>query len=231
MTRAPGDQGEDAGQRPATKILSLNGKDYAVDEENCLKDPNDWDEGFAAGMAPEAGIVGGLTEKHWKVIRFIRQFWKDRSSCPTVYQTCRMFGLHVARFRVLFPTGFQRGACKLAGISYKVGFPKGFYQLTSPEEKSYRIDIWGFLLDPDEWDDRFALLRAHEMKVPGGLTSDHWRVLRFMRQEYYRTRKTPALSETCDALGIGLEEFEALFPDGFYRGAAKIAGLRARSVE
>jgi tRNA 2-thiouridine synthesizing protein E len=96
-------------------------------------------------------------------------------------------------------------------------------------QKSYRIDIWGFLLDPDEWDDRFALLKAHEMKLPGGLTNEHWGVLRFLRQEYYRTRGVPTVPQTCEAFGIDLDELERLFPDGYHRGAVKIAGLRAHA--
>ena len=93
---------------------------------------------------------------------------------------------------------------------------------------TYRIDFWGFLVDPDEWDEHFALLKAHEMKVPGGLTPDHWEVIRFLRQEYFRVGKVPTFSETCEAVGVGLGIFRALFPDGFHRGAVKIAGLPAQ---
>ena len=213
----------------STKTLSFNGKDYRVDRENLLLDPGDWDEAFAEGMAPEAGVYGDLTERQWKVIRLIRRFWEERGSCPTVYQTCRILGLHIAGFRYLFPSGYQRGACKLAGISYKASFPESVFRTSDMTQKSYRIDIWGFLLDPDEWDERFALLRAHEMKVPEGLTTDHWEVLRFLRQEYYRIGEIPTFSKTCEATGIDLEEFERLFPDGYHRGAVKIAGLRAHT--
>ena len=210
------------------RTLSLNGNDYRVDEENYLMDPDDWDENFAKGMAPEAGMARKLTERQWEVIRFIRRFWEERGCCPTVYQTCQILGLHVSAFHYLFPSGYQRGACKLAGISYKVGFPRGIYRASNYSQQSYRIDIWGFLLDPDEWDDRFALLKAHEMKVPGGLAAEHWQVLRFMRQEYFRTRRIPTVLETCIAMGLDLEEFERLFPDGYDRGAVKFAGLRFR---
>ena len=216
-----------ATQRAAlVRKLSLNGKDYRVDEENCPVDSNDWDEDFAEGMAPEAGIAGDLTEKQWAVIRFIRRFWEEKGSCPTVYQTCRSLGLHVGAFHFLFPSGYQRGACKLAGVFYKVGFSESVFRASDLTRKSYRIDIWGFLLDPDEWDDRFALLKAGEMKLPGGLTIEHWGVLRLLRLEYFRARRVPTISETCETLGINLEEFERLFPDGYHRGAVKLAGLR-----
>jgi tRNA 2-thiouridine synthesizing protein E len=137
-------------------------------------------------------------------------------------------GLHIAGFSFLFPAGYQRGACKLAGISHREGLPEGIRGSSDQDLKSYRIDLWGFLLDPDEWDERFALLRAHELKVPRGLTNEHWRVLRFLRQEYFRIGKVPTVSETCEALGLDLEGLEDLFPDGYHRGAVKIAGLCAR---
>jgi tRNA 2-thiouridine synthesizing protein E len=115
----------------------------------------------------------------------------------------------------------------LAGVSYKAEPLDWDHRPVDLDRISYRIDIWGFLVDPDEWNERFALLKAHEMKVPGGLTDRHWEVLRYLRQEYYRIRTIPTVYETCDAVGIALDEFEQLFPDGYHRGAVKIAGLRA----
>jgi tRNA 2-thiouridine synthesizing protein E len=117
----------------------------------------------------------------------------------------------------------------LAGLSYKVEFPDDEYRRTDPDQKSYRIDIWGFLLDPDEWDERFSVLKAYEMKIPEGLSGSHWEILRFLRQEFFRTGRIPTVYDTCEAVGIDLEEFERLFPDGYHRGAVKIAGLRVLS--
>ncbi len=208
------------------RTLSLHGKEYEVDQENFLLDPAAWEEDFAEGMAHEAGITGPLLDRHWEVIRFIRRFWMERGICPTVFQTCRILGLHLSGFRFLFPGGYRRGACKLAGVSHRTLPPTDTEGWADLSQKSYRIDIWGFLLDPDEWDDRFAILKAQEMKVPGGLTSRHWEVLRFLRGEYYRTGKIPTIFETCDAMGLDLQSFEGLFPDGYTRGAIKLAGLR-----
>jgi tRNA 2-thiouridine synthesizing protein E len=211
----------------SAQTICFNGKDYGVDLDGFLIDPATWDENFAKGMAPEAGIPGEVSEKQWEVIRLIRRFWEERGLCPTVYQTCRILGLHVAGFGFLFPKGYQEGACKLAGVSHKAGHFEDVPKAQDMAQATYRIDVWGFLIDPDEWDERFALLKAREMKVPGGLTTDHWEVLRFLRQEYFRIGKIPTISEACEAMGLDLSEFEALFPDGYYRGAVKIAGLRA----
>lgn len=108
-----------------TKVLSFNGKKYPVDQGNLLLDPEEWDEDFAREMAPVAGINGPLTERHWEVLHFIRRFWRERGVCPTAYQTCRCLGLHLAAFPFLFPAGHQRGACLLAGLSYRAESPPG----------------------------------------------------------------------------------------------------------
>jgi tRNA 2-thiouridine synthesizing protein E len=34
--------------------------------------------------------------------------------------------------------------------------------------------------------------------------------------------------ETCEATDLDIAELERLFPDGYHRGAVKIAGLRLR---
>ena len=146
----------------STRVLSFRGGTIESIPRTFWSIPATGIQGFAEGMAPEAGINGDLTDRQWGVIRFVRRFWEERGSCPTVYQTCRILGLHVAGFRYLFPSGYQRGTCKLAGNSYKAGFPESVYRPSDMAHKSYRIDIWGFLLDPDEWDERFALLKAHE---------------------------------------------------------------------
>jgi tRNA 2-thiouridine synthesizing protein E len=36
------------------------------------------------------------------------------------------------------------------------------------------------------------------------------------------------VTETCEANDLDIDELEQLFPDGYHRGAVKIAGLRLR---
>ena len=60
------------------------------------------------------------------------------------------------------------------------------------------------------------------------LTDKHWQVINFLRQSFEKNKAVPTIYETCEACGIDLEELEELFPDGYHRGAVKIAGLRTR---
>jgi len=213
-----------------------NNKTYEVDSMDFLADYNHWDEKFAEGMAPKLRISHGLTKEHWDVIYFIRNTFKKTGRCPLFYETCIMNGLQLNEIKILFPTGYLRGACKLAGITYKEGYINRDHLSPASEnfnilaaEKAYVVDVRGFLLDPDDWNEIFAVYRAYEMKIPGGkLTDKHWQIIRYLRKSYEKTREVPTVYETCEVNQIDIKELERLFPDGYHRGAVKIAGLRVR---
>lgn len=209
------------------------GPTWNIDDDGFLLDPTDWSEEFARRTAPTAGITGELTAEHWAVIHAIRTAFEDSGRCPLVFHTCRATGLPLPELRRLFPAGYMRGACRLAGLSYRDGsLGQPWQPLTledlSPavEKRTYRIDAWGFLMDPSEWDEAFATTKAHEMKLAGGLTGRHFQVIRFLRDHHQRHDRVPTVYETCDAVGLTLEDLEALFPDGYHRGAVKLAGLK-----
>jgi len=93
--------------------------------------------------------------------------------------------------------------------------------------KTYEVDVRGFLVNPDQWDEYYALHRAYEMKIGGGeLTEDHWKVIKFLRENYKKNKRIPTVYETCKKLHLEIDELERLFPDGYHRGAVKLAGLR-----
>jgi tRNA 2-thiouridine synthesizing protein E len=213
--------------------LTFGSRSYQVDTEEFISDFKEWDENFARGMAPKVGIITGLSEDHWRVIHFIRNTFKETGKCPLVYETCRMNRLHLQELKKLFPAGYLRGACKLAGITYREGYLDQSWveelaervTLGGREEKTYLVNIRGFLVNPADWDRKFALYKAHEMKMPK-LTDKHWQIINFLRQRFEKDNLVPTLYVTCEANDIGLEELEKLFPDGYHRGAVKIAGLR-----
>ena len=214
----------------------LNGKEYKIDSLGFLIDHREWDENFAKAIAPSVGIDNSLTKIHWQVIHFIRDSFAKYGRCPLIYQTCRLNGLRLRELKELFPSGHLRGACKLAGLTYKEGYLNHYTLLPVDGEeaavirrdKTYKVDVRGFLADPDEWDEQFAIHKAYELKVPDGLTEDHWKIIYRLRSSYKNSGQVPTVYETCDANEIELEQLEKLFPDGYHRGAVKIAGLRVR---
>jgi tRNA 2-thiouridine synthesizing protein E len=215
--------------------VTFKGKHYTVDSEGFLLDHAQWDEDFVEGMAPSVKISDGLTRRHWAVIYCIRKSFEDHCKCPLVYETCRLNRLHLRDLRDLFPTGYLRGACKLAGCSYKEAYVKYSWATASGEpmslpspEKTYLVDVRGFLVDPEQWDEQFAVHRAHELKMPELLNDDHWKIINYLRAGYEKNKAVPTIYETCEDNGIEIGELERLFPDGYHRGAVKIAGLRVR---
>jgi tRNA 2-thiouridine synthesizing protein E len=209
---------------------------FEVDASGFLIHPEHWNRHFAELRAGDVGIAGGLTGEHWDVIDYIREMYQTSGRCPLVYETCRHCGLTLKVFKRLFPSGYLRGACRLAGVTYREGYLSQTYLPKTAEDlnhiafkKTYKVDVRGFLIDPNEWDEYYAAFRAHDMKVPGGRLSDHhWGIIKYLRQQYEETGEIPTVYEACEANNIDLDQLEQLFPDGYHRGLVKIAGLRVR---
>ena len=215
------------------KKLVFNNKEYEVDWLGFLINPNDWDENFAKSLTSDLSIPDGLTDEHMKVIYFIREFFLKTKVCPNIYTTCRNNNLKLKDLRILFPTGYHRGACKIAGISYRDGYLTHYYcdniQELKPkpqDNKIYRVDVNGFLIYAGDWDKAFALNRAGELKMPELLTEKHFEVIDYLRDSFTENGNIPNVFETCEHFNFELEDLEKLFPDGYHRGAIKIAGLR-----
>ncbi len=97
------------------QALDTKDKTYFLDDDGFLVNPTEWDEGFAEKMAMRLGIPDGLTRSHWNVLKYIRAAYLKTGLCPIVLKTCKDNNLSIAKLEKLFPTGYQRGACKLAG--------------------------------------------------------------------------------------------------------------------
>jgi tRNA 2-thiouridine synthesizing protein E len=218
-----------------SKTYTFNGKKYKMDNQGFLISPSDWDEDFAEGMARRAKIVGGLTEEHWRVIRFIRNTFEKMNECPLVYVACRENRIGLGELKRLFPAGYLRGACKLAGVTYReVKFQQHWLEENiarhkkAYEARKYSTDEHGFLTDSSDWDENFALRTAYELGMREYLTDEHWKVISYLREFFRKTGEVPTVFQTCEENGLALTDLERLFPDGYHRGAVKIAGLRVR---
>ena len=90
------------------------------------------------------------------------------------------------------------------------------------------VDVRGFLVDPSNWDEQYASCKAYEMGAADSLTDKHWKVIYFLRDTFKKSGIVPTVYETSEANHLEIEDLEKLFPQGYHRGAVKIAGLRAR---
>ncbi|MHC4218919.1 MAG: TusE/DsrC/DsvC family sulfur relay protein [Planctomycetota bacterium] len=212
-----------------SKTISFrDGKSYTLDEYGFLDPPEQWDEDFAAGMARLQGIYEGLTTEHWDFIRYIRAKALEEKTLPLLVVACAENHLHLDKLRSLFPTGYFRGACRIAGVSYAFLCDVTIWHTyeTVPHLKSeYRITQQGFLEDFEQWNERFAHLVSEEWKLSEGLTPRHWDVINFLRNYYHATNNIPAVHETCRAHDLELVDLMDLFPTGYRRGACRAAGL------
>jgi tRNA 2-thiouridine synthesizing protein E len=97
-----------------------SGRSYPLDRRGFLADPGAWDLDFCAAMAPRLGLSERLTLLQLKVVLFVRRRYVQRGAIARVHETCRGCGLTLAGLRRLFPCGYQRGVCRLAGIPFRV---------------------------------------------------------------------------------------------------------------
>jgi TusE/DsrC/DsvC family sulfur relay protein len=95
--------------------MEVEEKELKVDGDGFLVDPYIWNEEIAEMFAKIDGIEE-LTEKHWAIIKFIRQNWVEKGVAPMVRTICQVTGVRLKEIYQLFPLGPARGACRLAGL-------------------------------------------------------------------------------------------------------------------
>ena len=103
-----------------TTTMTLANKDLAVDAEGFLKNPAEWDEAVAEAIAREAGI-DPLTERHWLVVRFMRERYLTTGTAPTIRTLGKESGVPIKELYQLFP----KGPAKLTDKSGGIPNPKG----------------------------------------------------------------------------------------------------------
>ena len=208
--------------------VTFDNKTYTLDAHGFLNPPEQWDENFANGMAEVLGIYGGLKEKHWSFIRYLRRKFLEEKTVPVVVLACADNDLRLSEFKLLFPTGYHRGACKIAGINYDFMYKTNYwltYETSAVLRAEHEVTAAGFLADFEKWNERFAEAVVREWKLPGGLTERHRSIIGYLRDFYGKTKNIPTIFEFCRANDLSFEELTALFPEGYRRGACRIAGL------
>ncbi len=101
--------------------IELAGRTYEIDEDGFLQELDKWSREFAQAYAKSEGIEGELTEEHWKIINYLRDYFHEFGIAPMIRKLCKTNGIDSKRLYELFPTGPAKGACKLAGLSKPTG--------------------------------------------------------------------------------------------------------------
>jgi len=100
--------------------IMINGVEIEFDEDGFMIVPDLWSEEVARALAPSEGI-SELTEGHWKVINYLRNYFKQYHIAPMVRKLCKETGCSLKYIYELFPSGPAKGACKLAGLPKPTG--------------------------------------------------------------------------------------------------------------
>lgn len=58
-----------------TRVLLVQGKPVLTDSEGYLRNLEDWSEDFVRALARQEELA--LTDEHWAVIRFLREFYAE----------------------------------------------------------------------------------------------------------------------------------------------------------
>jgi tRNA 2-thiouridine synthesizing protein E len=86
-----------------------------VDAEGFLTDPSQWSEALAEEIARSNGIAE-LTERHWLVVRFMRERYLATGTAPSIRALGKESGVPVKELYALFPKGPAKLAAKIGGI-------------------------------------------------------------------------------------------------------------------
>lgn len=105
-----------------TQTLVVDGREVLTDPEGYILDMDAWSEGFAVAQAAKEGLT--LTEEHWQVIQFIREYYEEHNVQAQVRDMVKHFrqawGPDKGNSRYLhdiFPMGGpQKQGNRIAGV-------------------------------------------------------------------------------------------------------------------
>jgi len=76
--------------------VELGGKMVEIDEDGFIQDPDVWDKAVAASLAQTEG-VDDLTEDHWVVVDYLREYYLEYNMAPMIRKLCKSTNRVLAR--------------------------------------------------------------------------------------------------------------------------------------
>lgn len=86
-----------------------------VDEDGFMQEPQKWNREAALFLSRQESLEN-LTEAHWRVINWVRNYYQDFQVAPPARVVCKAMGFNLKQLYRLFPSGFAKGVCKVAGL-------------------------------------------------------------------------------------------------------------------
>lgn len=220
---------------------------------------DDWNRDVAECIAVKEGLT--LTEAHWEIILLMREYYQTYNIPPILKLLKREIQEKLDSQKAentyldgLFPGGAITQGTKIAGLPVPMldaeiekdiaprtksvaatpppAAPahKHFTESFVFEGKTYLVHEKGNLVNLEDWSESMAEFLARQEDI--SLTPDHWEIIHFMRQFYFKYGISPMVrllvKKLRDELGAhkhSNEDLYALFPGGPSRQGSRIAGL------
>jgi tRNA 2-thiouridine synthesizing protein E len=106
--------------------IEVNGKELATDEEGYLLEIADWEPAVAEAMAAIDDCE--LSENHWEVIDFLREYYQEYQVAPAIRVLTKAVGRKLGKDKgnsrylyQLYPFGPAKQACRYAGLPKPTG--------------------------------------------------------------------------------------------------------------
>ena len=96
-------------------FVEIKGQQIELDEDGFIVEPDLWSTDIAEYIAKEEEVEE-LTEQHWKIINYLKDYFKQFGIAPMVRKVCKDNNVTMQELYALFPTGPAKGACKIAGL-------------------------------------------------------------------------------------------------------------------
>jgi TusE/DsrC/DsvC family sulfur relay protein len=96
--------------------------------------------------------------------------------------------------------------------------------VTAIAGRDVHVDDEGFLTEYDEWNEDLAEQLAKNIGIDQ-LTDDHWKAIKFLRDDYAEQGETATLRRVSTVGGIPTKELFTLFPKKPAKKMAYVAGL------
>jgi TusE/DsrC/DsvC family sulfur relay protein len=94
---------------------------------------------------------------------------------------------------------------------------------TTIDGHTIHVNDEGFMTDPGEWTEPLAESLAAQIGIE--LTDEHWKAIRFLREDFAREGETATLRRISVVGGIPTKSLFALFPQKPAKKLAYVAGL------
>jgi TusE/DsrC/DsvC family sulfur relay protein len=86
-----------------------------VDAEGFMTESEQWNEQIAQAIAARNGVPE-LTDRHWLVVKFMRERYLATGTAPSIRALGKESGVPVKELYGLFPKGPAKLAAKIGGI-------------------------------------------------------------------------------------------------------------------